>query len=444
MGMIQITSTKEIFNPVKDLPAARAWEEIIEQFSKPTLSAIYGDFVKLVSFRLTTSNPQVGVVLPELIKALLLIAIIPPEWDTASSKSLHNDPMDKAALTVSKVQEAIMVECERHNPQLTNRLSRAGNHEPSFGQQQCQQQNRTQCGNQQQQNQQRPPQQQQRPSSSRDKGRKKKQQRGTRDGINQYQGSGNAGSNNSSNNRSHGHSHLTSYASVVAAPPPTCPYSLITDRRECIVLNMVNNSLCAEIASAPPRRARGSPPPAHFTGHWDRSCDSTAPPPVVNRNPAAMQSFTGFRHTESVFDDVQEAHTLADRLGAPKTAQYLKPLEQIVTSATNCLLQECIQLHVSSSKCLLEDDEGHEGARYDSPTSSKCACSIESDEDVEIDWSDDSMDDMTSLFGNDIDNDIAEAAGVEDVPDDVSLGLFHDNRQVLFLDLLSQTDMTLQ
>ncbi|KAL0063725.1 hypothetical protein AAF712_009417 [Marasmius tenuissimus] len=104
MGIIQITTTKEVFDAVKDMSAKKAWEWLNETYGKPTLSAIYGDFVKLISFRLTTSHPQtgiakfksyikrlakVGVVLPELIKALLLIAAIPPEWDTTSSKSLH-------------------------------------------------------------------------------------------------------------------------------------------------------------------------------------------------------------------------------------------------------------------------------------------------------------------------------------------------------------------
>ncbi|KAL0058894.1 hypothetical protein AAF712_014408 [Marasmius tenuissimus] len=123
MGIIQITTTKEVFDPIKDMNAQKAWEQLNDTYGEPTLSAIYGDFVKLISFRLTTSHPQagitkfksyieqfseVGVVLPELIKSLLLIAAIPPEWDAASSKSLHDyvrDPEDDDTITVAKVQE---------------------------------------------------------------------------------------------------------------------------------------------------------------------------------------------------------------------------------------------------------------------------------------------------------------------------------------------------
>ncbi|KAL0057991.1 hypothetical protein AAF712_015346, partial [Marasmius tenuissimus] len=143
MGIIQITTTKEVFNLIKDMNTQKAWEQLNDTYGKPTLSAIYGDFVKLVSFRLTTSHPQagiakfksyikglseskVGVVLPELIKSFLLIAAIPPKWDAASSKSLHDyvrDPEDDDTITVAKVHDVIMVEYECQNPQLANCLS---------------------------------------------------------------------------------------------------------------------------------------------------------------------------------------------------------------------------------------------------------------------------------------------------------------------------------
>ncbi|KAJ8073153.1 hypothetical protein PM082_020022 [Marasmius tenuissimus] len=295
-----------------------------------------------------------------------------------------------------------MVEYGHQNPQLANRLSAvkcAGNREPSFGQQQCPQQQHQQRG-QQQHGQQRQPQQQQQCPSSNQNNSKKKQQCGTHSGVNQHQGPSNVGGNNSGNNRSHGHSNLASYASVIASPASFRHYSSITDCRECIALNTVNNSLRTEIASAPPVHAMGSLPPAHFTGHWDKSCDSTVPQPAVKKDPAAMQSFTSFKPSQLVFDDVCEAHSLADRLGAPKTVQYLKPFEHIVTSAANCSLQDRIeQSCVSLSKCVLEDDEGYEGAGSPSSTSSKRSHSTDPDEDVEMDWgSDDSMEDIVTDF----------------------------------------------
>ncbi|KAL0061650.1 hypothetical protein AAF712_011511 [Marasmius tenuissimus] len=61
MGIIQITTTKEVFDPIKDMNAEKAWEQLNLTYGEPTLSAIYGNFVKLVSFRLTTSHPQAGI-----------------------------------------------------------------------------------------------------------------------------------------------------------------------------------------------------------------------------------------------------------------------------------------------------------------------------------------------------------------------------------------------
>ncbi|KAJ8085654.1 hypothetical protein PM082_004472 [Marasmius tenuissimus] len=61
MGIIQITTTEEVFDPIKGMNTQKAWEQLNNTYGKPTLSAIYGDFVKLVSFRLTTSHPQAGI-----------------------------------------------------------------------------------------------------------------------------------------------------------------------------------------------------------------------------------------------------------------------------------------------------------------------------------------------------------------------------------------------
>ncbi|KAJ8091212.1 hypothetical protein PM082_004188 [Marasmius tenuissimus] len=102
-----------------------------------------------------------------------------------------------------------------------------------------------------------------------------------------------------------------------------------------------------------------------------------------------MQSFTGFKPSESVFDDVREACSLADRLGVPKTAWHLKLFEQIVTSTANHSLQDCILKPGSSSKQVLEDDLEDEGTGHPSPTSSKRSRSVDPDEDVEMDWGSD-------------------------------------------------------
>ncbi|KAK1215173.1 hypothetical protein PQX77_022235 [Marasmius sp. AFHP31] len=122
--------------------------------------------------------------------------------------------------------------------------------------------------------------------------------------------------------------------------------------------------------------------------------------------------------------------------------RYLKPLEDVVASEVchsdqlaskaHTSLQDHIGPIASSSKRTLEeDDEADDGPGYSSSSSSKCARSIGPDEvDEDVDMGDGN--DLTSLFSDDVDNDIAEAAGVEeDVPDNVSLGSFHDDPAAL-------------
>ncbi|KAK1215711.1 hypothetical protein PQX77_021673 [Marasmius sp. AFHP31] len=314
-------------------------------------------------------------------------------------------------------------------------------------------QHQQQRGQQQQQNNQ----QQRAPPSNQDKGKKKKQQQqGTCGGINRD--AGNSGGNGSGN-CPHGHSHFASVASTI-----TPPFS-VTKRKDRVALNAIEQSLRAEIASEntyplltsrdpwagyippstwdetypdlnfkavsrlPPSCARGSPPPATFKGFWDDSCDSTLaqapPPPQKKKNPAVMQKFTGFKPSD-----------------VPKTMRYLKPLknvvaskvhrsDQLVSKARTSLEDRIGPVASSSKRTLEEDDKEDDGPGYSSSSSSKRACSIGSDEvDEDVDMGDGN--DLTSLSGDDVDDDIAEAAGVEeDVLDNVSLGSFYDDLDAL-------------
>ncbi|KAK1219157.1 hypothetical protein PQX77_018139 [Marasmius sp. AFHP31] len=505
--------------------------KLIEIHGSPTLSVIYGDFLKTITFTLNQQNPlgsiaklksyfkrldTVGVDIPELIKPLILVQAIPKVWEVAASKCLHDyshlgevevddkasshskksgssspsssgsstGPAVKPALTLDHVQDAIMVEYERLNPQFTGRLTavkRGGTNTPLFQQQQ--RPRPPQCQQQQQQNNQ----QQRAPSSNQDKGKKKKQQqRGTRGGIDRDVG--NAGGNRSGN-CPHGHSHFASVASTI-----TPPFSSVTKHKDWVALNATKQSLRAEIASEntyplptsrdpwagyvppstwdetyldlnlkamsclPSSHARGSPPPASFKGFWDDLCDSTPaqapPPPPKKKNPIVMQKFTGFKPLESVFQDVREFRSLADRIGVPKTARYLKPLKDVVASEVRCSdqlaskartsLQDRIGPIASSSKQTLEEDDKEDDGPGYSSSSSRCACSIGPDEvDEDVDMGDGN--DLTFLFGDDVDDDIAEAAGVEeDVLDNVSLGSFYDDPLFPYLDLLPNTDTTSQ
>ncbi|KAK1216522.1 hypothetical protein PQX77_020846 [Marasmius sp. AFHP31] len=303
-----------------------------------------------------------------------------------------------------------MVEYECLNPQFAGRLTavkRGGTTTPLFQQQQrpcppqCQQKRGQQQNNQQQRA----------PPSNQDTGKKKKQQqRGMRGGIDRD--AGNSGGNHGGNHP-HGHSHL-------ASDTITPPFSSVTKRKDRVALNAIEQSLRAEIATEPDNlwagyrphstwdetypdlnfksasrlpssRARGSPPPATFKGFWDNSCDSTLaqapPPPPKKKNPVVMQKFTGFKPSESVFQDVHESCSLADRIGVPKTARYLKPLEDVMASEVHhsdqlaskarTSLEDCIGPIVSSSKRTLEeDDKADDGPGYSSSSSSKRSCSV--------------------------------------------------------------------
>ncbi|KAK1223231.1 hypothetical protein PQX77_013895 [Marasmius sp. AFHP31] len=207
----------------------------------------------------------------------------------------------------------------------------------------------------------------------------------------------------------------------------TPPFSSVTKRKHWVALNAIEQSLRAEIATGPdnlwagyrpsstwdktypdlnfkatsrlpPSQARGSPPPANFKGFWDESCDSTLdcpPPPPKKKNPASMQKLTGFKPLETVFEDVRESHSLADRIGVSKTAKTLKGFEGIVAAEVRCTeelaskarssLQEHIGAVTSFSKHTLEDDDG---PGYLSTSSSKCACSVDPDEDDDVEMDD--------------------------------------------------------
>ncbi|KAK1215693.1 hypothetical protein PQX77_021698 [Marasmius sp. AFHP31] len=230
-------------------------------------------------------------------------------------------------------------------------------------------------------------------------------------------------------------------------PTITPPFSSITKHEDRVALNAIEQSLHAEIATEPNNiwagyrplstwdetypdlnfkaasclpssRARGSPPPATFKGFWDELCDSTLapPPPAKKKNPANMQKFTGFKPSESVFEDVCESHSLADRISVPKTAQYLKPLKDVMATEA----RHTDQLASKARSSLQE--------RIGAVTSSLNVGPDEVDEDVDMG----DGNDLASLFGDNVDDNIAEAAGVEeDVPDNVSLGSFYNDLNAL-------------
>ncbi|KAK1219731.1 hypothetical protein PQX77_017537 [Marasmius sp. AFHP31] len=152
-GFMQLTLTRDckekeagysnLYIPLKDMTAGGAWTFMKENWGKPTLSTIYGDFLKAVTFTIDQNNPL----------ALILVQAIPKVWGAAASKSLHdyshesddddassNDGNDNIKIPCAPgIQDTIMVEYECLNPQFAGCLTavkRGGTNTPSFQQQQ--------------------------------------------------------------------------------------------------------------------------------------------------------------------------------------------------------------------------------------------------------------------------------------------------------------------
>ncbi|KAK1220461.1 hypothetical protein PQX77_016779 [Marasmius sp. AFHP31] len=240
---------KEQFDVIKGMQACDAWKKLIKIHGSPTLSVIYSHSLKTVTFTLNQQNPLGSIAKLKSYFEHLDTVAISKVWEAAASKCLHDyshlgDVDDdtasshskksgsssstnssnsltgsgKPALTLDHVQDTIIVEYERLNPQFAGQLTavkRDGTNTPSFQQQQrpCPLQRQQQHEQQEQQDQ-----QQQAPSSNcNKKGKKQQQQRGTRGGIDRD--AGNSGGNHGGNHP-HGHSHFASVASTITPPGP--------------------------------------------------------------------------------------------------------------------------------------------------------------------------------------------------------------------------------
>ncbi|KAL0058186.1 hypothetical protein AAF712_015150 [Marasmius tenuissimus] len=160
-----------------------------------------------------------------------------------------------------------------------------------------------------------------------------------------------------------------------------------------------------------------------------------------------MQCFSGATSGGTVFENAQAARSLADRLGVPKYAHVLVPMEQGYVAASS-----------SSRK-----------HRIDGPSSTappaKCAKSVEKVYDLYDSFYEDSdseredrialnavndslRTEIASGSAMDVDSEIADAAGFSDNVeyDSVSIGSEEsdDDRQVPYLSLSSNTDTNLQ
>ncbi|KAK1221866.1 hypothetical protein PQX77_015315 [Marasmius sp. AFHP31] len=379
-AFMQLTLTHDLYIPLKDMTATGAWTFMKKKWGKPMLSTIYGDFLKATTFTINQNNPLSSIARLSLI----LVQAIPKVWEAAASKCLHDylHELDDDDASSNNEKNIRVPRPPGSKPGLTlNRVQDTIMVEyewlnPQFTGRLTRQQQR---GQQQQQNNQ----QQCTPPSTQDKVKKKKQQQqGMCGGIDRDAGNsvGNCGGN-----RPHGHSHFTSVASTI-----TPPFSSVTKRKDQVALNAIEQSLRAEIATEPDNLWAGYHPPSTWdetypdlnfkaASHLPSSHARGSPPPVT---------FKGFW-------DKSCNSTLAP----PPPAKKENPANMQKFSGFKPL-------------------DVPKTARIDP---------IEGD-DVGMD----DGNDLTSLFSDDVDNNIAEAAGVEEnVLDNVSLGSFYDNPDAL-------------
>ncbi|KAK1215694.1 hypothetical protein PQX77_021699 [Marasmius sp. AFHP31] len=179
-GFMQLTMTREMYIPIKDMMVADAWDYLKETYGRPTLSNIYGDFLKATTSTINQNNPLDSIAkLCTYFEHLNTVNVNILKLDDLKTDQKRKDaePGRKPALILDCVQDAIMVKFEQLNPQFASRLTavkHSGTNAPLFQQQQFPRppQHQQQCGQQQQWNNQ----QQRALPSNQDTGKKKQQQ----------------------------------------------------------------------------------------------------------------------------------------------------------------------------------------------------------------------------------------------------------------------------
>ncbi|EIM86958.1 uncharacterized protein STEHIDRAFT_111347 [Stereum hirsutum FP-91666 SS1] len=103
------------------------WEELKTEFGKPSSLVLFADFKKAMTIRLLANcNPikeisemctiflhlgEQGVLIPDVVKAMMLLNGLPPKWDTIPAIVLQG--MDVDNLDFIKAKDAIIAEYEQ-------------------------------------------------------------------------------------------------------------------------------------------------------------------------------------------------------------------------------------------------------------------------------------------------------------------------------------------
>jgi hypothetical protein len=141
--------------------AYTTWATLKENFGERTVSAFYADFKQILAMKLSGGNPipeierlatllgrlgDTPIELPETLQAMILLAALPPKWDSVAQLFFQCANL-ATALTLPNVRKAIIQEYECHGRQTdhsANKLSAVKRKGPDPAHRQQQQQPRPQ------------------------------------------------------------------------------------------------------------------------------------------------------------------------------------------------------------------------------------------------------------------------------------------------------------
>ncbi|KAL0062532.1 hypothetical protein AAF712_010571 [Marasmius tenuissimus] len=217
MGALRATTTIAVQSIIEDDDTAwNAWEEIKAHYGQQTSVSVWADFKSVMEFRLSGGNPvpeiaklellfgqltEAQINLPTLVRAMLLLSIIPQSW--ANAREFATNGNSPAELTFEVARDAVINHYESRKPApLTLRISsvKKKDKDPKFNQQSNPPSSTSNNNNQ----------------SKNDNDQKKKNNRRGRKKKGDFQ-------DNKGDSSHKGHSHIASLSHLSISSPPIVP-----------------------------------------------------------------------------------------------------------------------------------------------------------------------------------------------------------------------------
>ena len=125
---LRITASLRHYRGVNDT-SRTFWTNLKTAFGTASMPAIYADFKQVINIRLTGGNPipdmermatlfgrltTNSLMLPDNLQALLLLASLPPKWDSIAQLYLQRTDL-ATTLTLANVRAAVKQEYEHSN-----------------------------------------------------------------------------------------------------------------------------------------------------------------------------------------------------------------------------------------------------------------------------------------------------------------------------------------